>query len=112
MYSHSSKSQTSLAALKLLKDIELKREEDRKPFTLEVTEEPATATQLSNIIDIAGHKNVGDIVRGAIDKREAVRIGEKYPEQFQRPLVVDWGNAKVVIGGDQGKIKALIDSLE
>lgn len=109
--SHSVKSQPSVAALKMLKDVELKREEARKPITLEVTEEAPTSTQMQNIIDIIGESKVGDLVPGAIGKADAIKIADKTPDQVARPIVVDWGNAHVVLGGDAAKIKKLLDNM-
>lgn len=111
MISHSVKSQPSLAALKILKDAELKREEDRKPITLEVTEEAPTSTQMQNIIDIIGEQRIGDLVPGAIGKSDAIKIVDKDPSQVSRPIVVDWGNATVVLGGDSAKIKSLLENM-
>lgn len=111
LISHSVKSQPSLAALKILKDAELKREEDRKPITLEVTEEAPTSTQMQNIIDIIGEQRIGDLVPGAIGKSDAIKIVDKDPSQVSRPIVVDWGNATVVLGGDSAKIKSLLENM-
>lgn len=98
--------------LKILKDAELKREEAQKPITLEVTEAAPTPTQMQNIIDIIGESRIGDLVPGAIGKSDALRIVEKDPGQVTRPIVVDWGNADVVLGGNESKVLALLNKLE
>lgn len=110
--SHSTKSQASVAALKYLKEVELKREEARKPITLEVTEEAPTSTQMQNIIDIIGERGIGDLVPGAFGKADAIKIADKNPSQVARPIVVDWGNAHVVLGGDAQKIRQLIEKMD
>lgn len=109
--SHSIKSQKSIAALKMLKAEELRREEIRKPITLEITEQAPTSTQLQNIIDIIGESRIGDVVPGAIGKSDAIKIADKDPSQVTRPIVVDWGNAIVVTGGNESSIKQLLKNL-
>lgn len=94
-----------------MKDVELRREEARKPITLEVTEEAPTSTQMQNILDIIGDDRIGEIVPGALNKSDAVKIADKEPAQVKRPIVVDWGNAQVVLGGDTTKIKTLLDNM-
>lgn len=92
--------------------MELKREEARKPITLEVTEQAPTSTQMQNIIEIIGESRIGDLVPGAIGKSDAIKIADKDPDQVVRPIVVDWGNAHVVIGGDGSQIKKLLDKMD
>lgn len=67
---------------------------------------------MQNIIDIIGEKSIGDLVPGAFGKADAIKIADKTPGQVARPIVVDWGNAHVVLGGDAGKIKQLIDNMD
>jgi hypothetical protein len=59
-----------------------------------------------------GDNGVGALVPGAVDAEDALRLNGKGKNVLNRPVVVDWNNGKVVLGGDEGKIKALVDGLK
>ncbi len=100
-----------MAALQLLKRNAEERESERNKFTLEVTEQAPTATQMQNILDIIGDKRIGEVVPGAMGKGDAIKMADRQPEKVIRPIVVDWGNAKVVLGGNEKQIQTLVDGV-
>ncbi|ORY76642.1 hypothetical protein BCR37DRAFT_383274 [Protomyces lactucae-debilis] len=84
-----------------------------KSFTLEIEEGAPTPTQLRSLIDMAGASQIAELVPGAVDGEDALRLGEsgKGRDILQRPVVVDWNNGKVVLGGDESKIMQLVKEL-
>jgi arsenate reductase-like glutaredoxin family protein len=75
---------------------------------MQITEEPPTADQLKTIFEYLGTGKVGEIVKGATGESEALRIFKGDPESFQRPVLVDWNNGKVVVGVDESKILKML----
>lgn len=57
---------------------------------------------------------VGKIVPGAVGRADAVKLADKSVSEVVRPIVVDWGNGKVLVGeeaGDEAKVKELCDGV-
>ncbi|KAI5846062.1 thioredoxin-like protein [Tricharina praecox] len=86
-------------------------------FELDVIEAPTVPTpdQLRSILEFIGPNKIGDIVKGAKSESEAVRMlkqgGEVSSEKVLRPLLVDWNNGRVVLGGDEKAIQKLVETL-
>lgn len=107
-----------------------------REFDLEVSESLPTSTQLGTILDIVGSDAVGTVVPGALSKRDAIESldrarkgrtgsesgsgsgsesesvtgddGDGVEDGIVRPIVVDWGNARCVVGPDTEKIAHLL----
>ncbi|KAI5804903.1 hypothetical protein EDC01DRAFT_610640, partial [Geopyxis carbonaria] len=86
-------------------------------FQLEVVEAPnvPTASQLKSILEYVGANKVGQIVQGARNEKDAVKIleegGPVSSERVLRPLLVDWNNGRAVLGADEKAIQNLVDTL-
>ncbi|KAL7273603.1 hypothetical protein RUND412_003528 [Rhizina undulata] len=86
-------------------------------FELDVVEAPGvpTPTQFKSILEFVGKEEVGNILRGAKDEKDAVKIleegGKEAGERLLRPLLVDWNNGRAVLGADEKKVKELVDTL-
>lgn len=66
----------------------------RDPFELEITESPPTKDQLKSIFDYAGGSKAAQLVKGASSSSDALRKVREDPENFIRPVVVDWNRGK------------------
>ncbi|OAA61670.1 DUF1687 domain containing protein [Niveomyces insectorum RCEF 264] len=81
----------------------------RDPFELNITEDPPTTDQLQTILEYVGTPAIPTVVRGAHTMTEALRAFRKDPNNFQRPLVVDWNNGKAVAGDKESEILKLLN---
>ncbi|KAE8146754.1 thioredoxin-like protein [Aspergillus avenaceus] len=96
----------------------------RGEFNLEVTTAGPTSDQLRSIIeyvtgDPAGGGNnrvvygVGEVVRGARDAEDAIRIFKERGEgEFVRPVTVDWTNGRAVLGDNESEILKMVHQLD
>jgi len=83
----------------------------RNEFELEVTEEPPTGDQLKSILEyLGGPSAAGKIISGASDETDALRRLKADGNTFQRPLVVDWNQGKVVVGENESEILSMLKS--
>jgi len=80
-------------------------------FQLDVTEEPPTPDQLRTILEYTGAQKASAIITGAKDAGDAIKKLRESPENFQRPLTVDWNNGKAVAGADESEILRMISQL-
>ncbi|KAF2404408.1 hypothetical protein EJ06DRAFT_526491 [Trichodelitschia bisporula] len=80
-------------------------------FELDVTEAPPTVDQLKNILEYVGSQNAGSIISGARDTTSALQILKEDSGRFQRPIIVNWHQGKVVVGDDQSQILSLVKAL-
>ncbi|BFZ58572.1 hypothetical protein PYCC9005_005636 [Savitreella phatthalungensis] len=113
---HAPASPPSKAALTLLKSLVEARERGEgsgRPVELEVSEGSPTATQLSSILGFRGAEEVGKVVKGSVGAEDAAKLMKKRPESLTRPLVVDWGNGKALVGDEctEAKIRTLVDGI-
>ncbi|KAL2126463.1 hypothetical protein VTI74DRAFT_854 [Chaetomium olivicolor] len=83
----------------------------RPEFKLEITENAPTADQLQTILEYAGKSQIGSIVRGATNEREALRKFQESVENFQRPVVVDWNNGKARHSENESEILKMLNAL-
>ncbi|CAN8100666.1 unnamed protein product [Discula destructiva] len=83
----------------------------RPEFELDITENPPTTDQLQTILEYAGAKNISSIIKGASSESEALRMFKRSPDNFQRPVTVDWNNGKAVAGEDESQILKLLGQL-
>ena len=83
-----------------------------------------TPTQLTSILEFIGKNRVGEVVPGARSEGDAVRLlkveeaGRKEGKEgggggggMVRPLLVDWNNGRAVVGGDEGAVLRLLETL-
>ncbi|PGH13364.1 hypothetical protein AJ80_06358 [Polytolypa hystricis UAMH7299] len=86
----------------------------REEYELDVTEEPPTPDQLKSILDYLhagvglGQGKAGDVVKGAKDRLDAMRLVKEDGERFIRPVIVDWNNGKVIAGYNESAILKLV----
>ena len=59
----------------------------RSEFELNVTEEPPTSDQLRTILEYVGARRVKDVVDGAKDESDAMRLLKEDSKKFRRPVV-------------------------
>ncbi|RVX69472.1 hypothetical protein B0A52_06536 [Exophiala mesophila] len=83
---------------------------DRDPFELEITENPPTADQLKSIFDYVGSGKAAQLVEGAASQSDALRKLKENGDAFKRPVVVDWVNARAVVGDQESEILKLVRS--
>jgi arsenate reductase-like glutaredoxin family protein len=75
---------------------------------MQITEEPPTVDQLKTIFEYLGNGKAGELVKGATGESEALRMFKENPDSFQRPVLVDWNNGKVVVGVDESRILKIL----
>ncbi|KIW47188.1 uncharacterized protein PV06_02783 [Exophiala oligosperma] len=81
----------------------------RDPFELEVTEAAPTPDQLKSIFEYLGGGGVaGELVKGAASQSDALRKVNEDANAFTRPVVVDWGRGKAVVGDKKSEILKLL----
>ncbi|EXJ86441.1 hypothetical protein A1O3_03392 [Capronia epimyces CBS 606.96] len=80
----------------------------RDPFELEVTETAPTPDQLKSIFGYLGAGVAGDLVKGAASQSDALRKVQENGDVFTRPVVVDWGRGKAVVGDKESEILKLL----
>lgn len=78
------------------------------PFELEVTESAPTPDQLKSIFEYLGSGSAGKLVQGAASESEAIKKVQQDGGSFTRPVVVDWGEGRAVVGDDQSQILKLL----
>jgi arsenate reductase-like glutaredoxin family protein len=84
----------------------------RDPFELEVTEAAPTQDQLKSIFEYVGAGKAAELVKGAASQNDALRKVHEDGDAFKRPVVVDWANARAVVGGDGSEILKLMRESE
>ena len=90
---------------------EAQNKAERTEFELEVTEAPPTGDQLKSILEyLGGTGAAGKIISGASDETDALRRLKADGNAFQRPLVVDWNQGKVVVGENESEILSMLKS--
>ena len=90
---------------------EAQNKAERAEFELEVTEAPPTGDQLKSILEyLGGTGAAGKIISGASDETDALRRLKADGNAFQRPLVVDWNQGKVVVGENESEILSMLKS--
>lgn len=81
----------------------------REPFELEITESPPTADQLKNIFEyVGGSGKPAELVKGAASQSDALRKLAADGDAFKRPVVVDWINARAVVGDNESEILKML----
>ncbi|PQE32924.1 Thioredoxin-like fold protein [Rutstroemia sp. NJR-2017a WRK4] len=83
----------------------------RAEFELEVTEAAPTPDQLRSILEYLGASKVGSLVTGAKDEADAVRKIQANGDSFVRPVTVDWGNGKAVMGANESEILKMVNAI-
>ncbi|KAF2273296.1 uncharacterized protein EI97DRAFT_461179 [Westerdykella ornata] len=85
---------------------------ERADFELDVTEAPPTGDQLKNILEyLGGSAAASKLVSGASDQADALRRLKENGNAFQRPVVVDWHQGRVVVGDNESEILSLLRSI-
>ena len=57
---------------------------------------------------------VAKIIPAAMGRSDAVKLAQRSPSEVLRPIVVDWGNGKLLVGKDaedETKVKELVDGV-
>ncbi|KAJ5887518.1 hypothetical protein N7495_007559 [Penicillium taxi] len=97
--------------------------QQRGDFELEVTTDAPTADQLRSILDYIspvsgvggqGEKTVygvAELVKGAKDAKDALRLFKEDNGVFVRPVTVDWTNGRAVIGENESEILRMVRRL-
>ncbi|MCJ1434422.1 hypothetical protein MMC27_003790 [Xylographa pallens] len=83
----------------------------RSEFELNVTEEPPTSDQLRTILEYVGARRAKDIIDGARDEGDAMRLLKEDSKRFRRPVIVDWNNGRAVIGDSESEIMKMVGEL-
>jgi len=81
---------------------------NREPFELEITENAPTPDQLSSILEYVGVGKASQLVKGASSQSDALKKLKESPENFLRPVVVDWNQGKAVVGENESEILKLV----
>ncbi|KAJ5670608.1 uncharacterized protein N7477_005971 [Penicillium maclennaniae] len=97
--------------------------QQRGEFKLEVTTDVPTTDQLRNILDYVnpvsgaggqGEKAtyaISELVKGAKDAEQALKLFKEDPERFVRPVTVDWINGRAVVGDNESEILRMVRQL-
>ncbi|ERF73857.1 hypothetical protein EPUS_05562 [Endocarpon pusillum Z07020] len=80
----------------------------RDPFELDITEAPPTKDQLKSIFEYVGGSKAAQLVKGASSQSDALRKLQENPDNFLRPVVVDWNRGKAVVGDNESAILKLV----
>ncbi|GAB7344783.1 hypothetical protein MBLNU457_3248t1 [Dothideomycetes sp. NU457] len=80
---------------------------ERTDYELQVEEGAPTNDQLRSIIDYLGQDKAANVVDGAKDGEDAIKMIGK-GSVLKRPLVVDWNNGRVVAGDSESEILKLL----
>jgi len=80
----------------------------REPFELDITEAPPTPDQLNSILEYVGAGKVGQLVKGASSPSDALKKLKENPDNFIRPVVVDWNQGRAVVGEHESEILKLV----
>ncbi|MCJ1476150.1 hypothetical protein MMC13_004815 [Lambiella insularis] len=83
----------------------------RSEFELNVTEDPPTGDQLRTILEYVGARRAKDVVEGARNESDAMRMLKEDSKRFRRPVVVDWNNGRAVIGENESEILKMVGEL-
>jgi len=75
---------------------------------LEITENAPTPDQLSSILEYVGVGKASQLVKGASSQSDALKKLKENPENFLRPVVVDWNQGKAVAGENESEILKLV----
>jgi arsenate reductase-like glutaredoxin family protein len=81
---------------------------NREPFELEITENAPTPDQLSSILEYVGTGKTSQLVKGASSRLDALKKLKENPEDFLRPVVVDWNQGRAVVGENESEILKLV----
>ncbi|PHH65241.1 hypothetical protein CDD81_3100 [Ophiocordyceps australis] len=81
---------------------------EREPFEYNLTQEMPTTAQLHTIFSYVNRSDIPNIVHGAKNRNEALKIYKQSKDSFIRPLTVDWNNGKVVTGDNESEILRLV----
>ena len=81
---------------------------NREPFEVEVTENAPTPDQLNSILEYVGPAKASQLVKGATSQLDALKKLKENPENFVRPVVVDWNQGKAVVGDNESEILKLV----
>lgn len=68
-------------------DITHQNKIQRSEFELNITEEPPTSDQLRSILEYVGQSRAKDIVEGARNEADAIKILVQDPSKFRAPVV-------------------------
>ncbi|CAZ80541.1 unnamed protein product [Tuber melanosporum] len=107
----------SAASKRILETLRSSPAAHKKSFELDVVEAPTvpTPTQLASILEFTGKSRVGEVVPGARSEDDAARMLKVEEEggagRMVRPLLVDWNNGRAVVGGDEGAVLRLLETL-
>ncbi|PWW78382.1 hypothetical protein C7212DRAFT_27763, partial [Tuber magnatum] len=107
----------STASKRILEILRSSSTAHKKSFELDIVEAPTvpTPTQLSSILEFIGKDRVAEVVPGARSEGDAVGLlrgqGERGGGGMVRPLLVDWNNGRAVVGGDEGAVLRLLETL-
>jgi arsenate reductase-like glutaredoxin family protein len=80
----------------------------REPFELEITENAPTPDQLRSILEYVGPGTASQLVKGASSQSDALKKLKDNPDNFVRPVVVDWTQGKAVVGNNESEILKLV----
>ena len=81
---------------------------NREPFELEITENAPTPDQLKSILEYVGPGKASQLVKGASNQLDALKKLKENPDNFVRPVVVDWTQGKAVVGNNESEILKLV----
>ncbi|KAI5809976.1 thioredoxin-like protein [Peziza echinospora] len=119
---HSPSSPVSVSILNYLKETSKPATPDSPPrFELDVITAPTlpTPSQYISIIDfLGGEAHAKSVLSGVDNSDEGARkladqaAAEKSTAiSLHRPILVDWNNGRVVLGGDINEVKTLVNTL-
>ncbi|MCJ1460397.1 hypothetical protein MMC28_010777 [Mycoblastus sanguinarius] len=83
----------------------------RTEFELNVTEDPPTSDQMRSILEYVGARQASQVVTGARDEADAIKLLAENANRFKPPVTVDWNNGRAVIGDNESEIMKMIAQL-
>ncbi|KAI0545875.1 DUF1687-domain-containing protein [Xylaria curta] len=83
----------------------------RPDFELNITEEPPTPDQLKTILEYVGKSKISSVVQGASSENEALKKFKESPDNFKRPVIVDWNNGRALASDKESEILKMLDQL-
>ncbi|KAI0509609.1 DUF1687-domain-containing protein [Xylaria bambusicola] len=83
----------------------------RASFELNITEDLPTTDQLQTILEYVGKNKISSVIDGAYTERDAHKKYKENAESFQRPLIVDWNNGRVLVSDKESEILKMLNNL-
>ncbi|KAK8016266.1 hypothetical protein PG993_014455 [Apiospora rasikravindrae] len=84
----------------------------RPEFDLNITEDAPTTDQLQTILEYVGQNKIGTVIPGTNTTKDALKKFKESPNNFKRPVIVDWNNGHAVASENESEILKMLDNLK